>query len=361
MEANDRLEASIRESIAATYVSGEKNAPLRFGRDTWKDSLNALLYERQTDPFIEWLESLPPWDNEARLPHWLGDVFKVDDACKLTEWASLYIPLGAVWRAYTPGEKLDETPVLIGEQGCGKSTALRWLLPHNTPEWFADGLHLAAPEKERAEALQGRVIVEASEMAGSNRADLESLKAFLTRTNDGTVRFAYRQNAETMLRRCVIVGTANDSHCLPNDSTGNRRFVSIRIQPTSDGAAGVRRYLDTYREQLWAEAKHLHDMGFPHPRLPDSLRQVQDRVNDAHRRRDDILEDELSAWLEHRTEPFALGECAHGVGLTDRLDAAKLDMRTTKRLGAALRVAGYENFYRRSGGTKTRQWRPIAT
>ena len=72
-------------------------------------------------------------------------------------------------------------------------------------------LHLASEPKARAEALLGRVLVECSEMAGSGRADLESLKAFLTRTDDGSVRLAYRRNPETMLRRCIIAGTTNSS------------------------------------------------------------------------------------------------------------------------------------------------------
>ena len=46
-------------------------------------------------------------------------------------------------------------------------------------------------------------------MAGSMRAELESLKSFLTRTDDGAVRLAYRRNRETTPRRCTIVGTAN--------------------------------------------------------------------------------------------------------------------------------------------------------
>ena len=100
---------------------------------------------------------------------------------------------------------------MIGAQGVGKSTALRCLLPPEHPEWFSDGLRLSADDKVRAEALQGRVIVEAAEMAGSTRAERESLKAFLSRTDDGSVRLAFRRNPETLLRRCVIAGTSNES------------------------------------------------------------------------------------------------------------------------------------------------------
>ena len=54
-------------------------------------------------------------------------------------------------------------------------------------------------------------------MAGSTRADIASLKAFLSRTDDGAVRLAYRGDPELMLRRAVIVGAADRNDPLPND------------------------------------------------------------------------------------------------------------------------------------------------
>ena len=105
---------------------------------------------------------------------------------------------------------MDEMPV-TGPQGCGKSTAPLCVAAGHP--MVPDGLHLAADPKTRTETLQSRVIVEVAEMAGSTRAELESLKAFLSRTDDGAVRLAYRRNPETALRRCIIVGTSNGLAC----------------------------------------------------------------------------------------------------------------------------------------------------
>ena len=366
-EANDRTEARLQEDIAAGFTTGEKNAPLRFGRETWARALNALLAEREVDPFVDWLEALPTWDDKSRLHNWLSTVFDANPKCPLTAWAGQFLFLGAITRAFQPGTKLDEMPVLIGPQGCGKSTALRLALPPDRPEWFADGLHLAADQKARAEALQGRVIVEAAEMAGSTRAELESLKSFLSRTDDGSVRLAYRRNPETMLRRCIIAGTTNDPHCLPNDPTGNRRFVPIHVaareltQCTECGddrlhdgdcaACGneqpraveaLRRYLDEHREQLWAEAVKLYRSGIV-ARLPDYLAEAQAAATEEARRRDDLLEDAVAKWLETAPQRFTLAEAAAGCGLADPDRAARLPMRESRRLGAALRAEGYSS------------------
>ena len=143
------------------------------------------------------------WGTASR--DWIIDVAEES----LNSRAGTFIFLGAVWRAYQPGVKLDEMPILIGRGGIGKSTALRYIFPPELRELFTDGLHLAAQPKERVEAMQGKAVVEAAEMQGARRADLESLKAFLSRTDDGSVRLAYRRDPEPMPRRSIIVGTAD--------------------------------------------------------------------------------------------------------------------------------------------------------
>ena len=251
-EITDRKDADLREIIADRFKFASKANRVRawFGAVSWADAVNALAYRVEVDPFVDWLVSLPEWDETPRLYGWLRKLFNVEEpedrdspARRLVSWASQAILLGAVARAFVPGFKIDEMVVLIGPQGCGKSTAIQWLLPAaERDEWFNDGLHLADQRKEQAEALQGIVYCEASEMAGTNRAELEALKAFLSRTND-RVRLVWRRNPESMPRRAIIIGTTNDHHPLPNDPTGNRRFVPIVVQPGEGGAEGVRRYL----------------------------------------------------------------------------------------------------------------------
>ena len=179
--ANDYMIDAIRELISDKfhYKTGTfdlstrdyRTSPLHFGRETWTRCLNALLNSRRVDPFMVWLENLPGWDGQMRLDTVLGILFGAEPT-RLNQWASRYLFLGAIQRTYEPGCKLDEMPVLIGPQGVGKSAFSRSILPPDHPEWFSDGLHLAASSKERAEALQGRVIVEVAEMAGASRAEL---------------------------------------------------------------------------------------------------------------------------------------------------------------------------------------------
>ena len=96
----------------------------------FEDCFLALLHDAEVDPVAEWPEALPTWHGEKRLGKWVSHVCTVaDEQAELASWSGRMLLLGAVWRAFRPGTKIDEMPVFIGPQGCGKSTALRWLLP----------------------------------------------------------------------------------------------------------------------------------------------------------------------------------------------------------------------------------------
>ena len=123
--------AALLERMDPKNRRTEESAPLTFGRDAWADTFNSYLYDREVDPFAEWLDALPKWDRVDRLNGWLAQVFTINDPNGLVEWTSRFICLGAVTRAYSPGAKLDEMPVLIGRGGIGKSTALRYILPQD--------------------------------------------------------------------------------------------------------------------------------------------------------------------------------------------------------------------------------------
>ena len=249
---------------------------------------------------------------------------------------------------------LAEMPVLVGAQDIGKSALLRSLFLPEHSTWFNDGLHLAADPKVRAEALQGRVIVEVSEMAGSTRADLESLKDFVSKQDDGGIRLAFRRNPEPTPRRCIIVGTTNRLDSLPNDPSGNRRFIPITLKPATQA---VEDYLDEHRDQLWAEAIWSVTRAEVNPKLPRDLKPDAAVAAETHRNRDAMLEDALDAALPPDWEG-TLEQAAQKCGLLGEREAgARLPGRDVRRLSAALRGSGRESIQVKTGGVKRRIWK----
>ena len=189
---SDRKLAAMREEIARQFYirTREGPKPLAWGREAFHDTLSALLHYRERDPFLDFLDELPLWDGLAGVEGLLCNVFGAAWS-PLAEWASLFMFLGVVQRTFEPECKLDEIPVLIGPQGIGKRALPRNAVPPDIPDLYGDGLRWDAPSKEQVEAVLGRAIVEVSEMGGRRKADIEHIKSFVTRQNDGHVRLAY--------------------------------------------------------------------------------------------------------------------------------------------------------------------------
>lgn len=112
--------------------------------------------------------------------------------------------------------------------------------------------------KAGAEKLQGNWIVELSELAGIRKVELESMKSFLSRTDD-KFRAAYGTVVESHPRQCVIVGSTNAQDGFLRDLTGNRRFWPVTCTNTA-----TRRPWQLGEDevaQIWAEALHYYEHG----------------------------------------------------------------------------------------------------
>ena len=95
--------------------------------------------------------------------------------------------------------------------------------------------------------MRGRLLGEIGELRGLHTKELESIKAFITRTHESWVP-KYREFATTYPRRIVFVGTTNQDEMLA-DTTGNRRWLPIRVASVDTEA------IARDRAQLWAEAR----------------------------------------------------------------------------------------------------------
>jgi predicted P-loop ATPase len=233
-ELSDSVCRALRESIIA-----------RFGFDPGIENVQQAAERAceatRFDPVCDYLNSLR-WDGQPRLDQWPTTYLGADDtALNRSIGRKMFIAL--VRRARRPGCKFDYVVVLEGKQGTGKSSALRILAGE---ENFSDQPLLHLETRAQQEAIEGVWIYELSELAGLRRTDIETVKAFLSKTADNA-RPAYGRFRVDQLRRVVFVGTTNDTEYL-RDATGNRRFWPVRTGIIDLDA------LSRDRDQLWAEA-----------------------------------------------------------------------------------------------------------
>lgn len=185
----------------------------------FKDALlGAVTSFRPYHPIKEYFNTLS-WDGVERIDTLLIDYLGAEDN-EYVRAVTRKTLCAAVARIYKPGIKFDSILVLNGPQGVGKSTFFSIL----GKKWYSDSLSISdMKDKTAAEKLQGYWILEVGELAGIKKVDVETVKSFITRTDD-KFRQSYGVNVESHLRSNIIVGTTNCQSGFLRDVTGNRRF-----------------------------------------------------------------------------------------------------------------------------------------
>ena len=202
--------------------------------------------DRSYHPIREFIANLPAWDGVERVDTLLIDYLAAEDTPYVRAVTRKTL-CAAVKRVLVPGSKFDSMLVLNGPQGVGKSTLIAKL----AGEWFSDSLNLSdTKDKTAAEKLQGYWILEIGELAGLRKAEVETLRSFLSRQND-IYRAAFGKRATPHLRQCVFFGTTNAESGYLRDTTGNRRFWPVKTP-----GGGKKHSWELTEEdirQIWAE------------------------------------------------------------------------------------------------------------
>ena len=268
------------------------------------------------DPVVAYLDDLE-WDGVPRLATWLhtylGAPLGDDRLNYYTQEIGKRWMISAVARARVPGCQVDCTLILEGKQGCGKTTAVRSLVPH--PSLYSE-TPINIGDKDAYMGLHGVWIYLFDELASTSRGDIEKVKNFLTSEKD-RYRPPYGTAARDYYRKVVFSGSTNKGRYLV-DETGNRRFWPVETgRIDSDG-------VERDRDQLWAEAAHLYAQGEKWYANTAELVAVCAEQQDARVEEEpwDIL---VARWLESPTdglssrpgEPRARFDVSEGVTTVD--------------------------------------------
>lgn len=261
-----------------------------------RTAVDLVAQKRRFHPIRNYLNSLK-WDGHHRVERLFCDYVGSPDDAYHREAALLFM-LGAVTRVFEPGHKFDFVPILEGLQGKRKSTFIRILGCH----WFSELEGDFHDKKSMVEAMQGSWILEIPELQGFSKAEVTTIKGFVSRQVD-KVRLSYDKRARSFARQCVFMGSTNDREYL-RDQTGGRRFWPIICTVVEIDTDRLQDEVD----QLWAEAVFLYRewrQRNPNGGLPLYMRnQVAaaeaSRLQESRRqeRAEDVLAGQIQDWLD---------------------------------------------------------------
>lgn len=314
----------------------------RAGTNTVADAVHLAAHAHEFNSCRQWLETLPPWDGIERIAKFFVDVAGCD-AGDYIHAVGRYFWLGLVSRMLSPGFKVDSAVALVGAQGIGKSSLGRII----GGERFGEvGLHDIG-SRDWCMQLVGKVVVEIAELSGHSRAELETIKAILTRTHDD-YRGPYQRLAASVPRGNVFIATTNESEFLL-DPSGNRRWLPV--------VCGGPLALDTarsMRDAYYAEAFHLVGQGLPSDwHIVPGARERQA----THLAIDpwvDVLEEKLRGETGEHPEAIANVALYQALGIPAERQSGGF---TGRRLAAVMRTLGYARSVWRPDPTSRRQVR----
>ena len=243
---------------------GENKSP-RQDIDEFINSEEVPVY----NPIKEYLESLPKWDGQNQVAELFGRIPGLTS--EQLNWCSIWLRSAvAHWLQMDMLHGNETVPVIIGQQGCGKSTFAVRLLPEELRQYFLD--HINFGNKFDSEmALTHNLFVNVDELANITVAQQGKLKQTLSKVKVNG-RPIFGKSQADRRRYASFLATTNDEHPLC-DPTGSRRYLCLRVP---DGEFIDNNSAINY-DQLYAQMMYeLRDKQTPYWFTNDEVARIQE-------------------------------------------------------------------------------------
>ena len=255
----------------------------------WNSMIPTLVLSNKVEsynPFHLYMEELPEWDGIDRVTPLLQRVS--DDALWLKGSHCWMRAMTAQWMGIPREHANALVPVLVSsEQGLGKSTFCRSLLPDSLRAYYLDNLNLspgASPEKKLVKV--GLInLDEFDKISEKRQPDLKNLLQMMSVPVYRGKRLGY----VTEPRLASFIATTNSRQIL-SDPTGSRRFLCVEVTHmiSEEVIEHKQLYAQLKQEVLDGERDYLNK---------EEEKEVQ-RRNKAYYRQS-LLEDVFHAYYRH--------------------------------------------------------------
>ena len=237
---------------------------------------------RMYNPVLDFLNDLPKWDGQNHVAKLFSRIpgLSSEQLAFLAVWLRSTV---AHWLQLDTMHGNEVVPVLIGAQGCGKTTFLRRLLPCQLREYYLDHLNLSN-KFDKEMALTNNLLVNLDELEAIRPSQHATLKQTLSK-NKVNGRPIFGKAQDDRPRYASFVSTTNNPHPL-TDATGSRRYICMTIPKGQliDNAG------DIDYEQLYAQVLYeIRELNAPYWFNNEEVTRIQ-QLNLAYMQQKDIAE-----------------------------------------------------------------------
>ena len=198
------------------------------GGNSPKSHLMEIINSKGTvayDPIKEYLEHLPQWDGRNHVAELFNRIPGLTS--EQLSWCCTWLRSAvAHWMGIDMLHGNEAVPVLIGAQGCGKTTFATRLLPAELRAYFLDHINFGN-KFDTDMALTHNLLVNIDEFANMGPSQQGKLKQTLSKVKVNG-RPIFGRSQDDRRRYASFLATTNDEHPLC-DTTGSRRYICLQI------------------------------------------------------------------------------------------------------------------------------------
>lgn len=261
IDGEDDAHHIIYKSVDDRALNGISMAAMSEGIDCWDRDVNRYVNSDAVvdyHPFVDYFAHLPEWDGKDRV----SEVARMVSSKEL--WVKSFhtwmLGVVAQWMKFGDDKRANAVaPVLISkEQGWGKSTFCRMLMPEELSRYYAESYDLSSRKSaERKLSLYG--LINLDEFDSISQKKQPMLKN-LMQMSSLNLRKMYSTGIAPLHRIASFIATSNSRELLC-DYSGSRRFICVELEnslsPSLTQGEGAANALNNKanHSQLYAQLK----------------------------------------------------------------------------------------------------------
>jgi len=189
-------------------------------------SLLASDYIKQYNPFFEYFENLPKWDENLEKDY-INDFSSYVKTSNNEWWQTQFKKwIVRMVKCALDDEYYNKQAIILvhNKQNSGKSTFCRFICPPTLNNFIKENI---STDKDSLISICRNIIINLDELSTLSKHDISSIKTIISKKNINE-RLPYDRKNSVLPRRCSFIGSTNDTEFL-TDTTGSVRWICIEV------------------------------------------------------------------------------------------------------------------------------------